>query len=60
LRFQDPARCDALRKASLARGVLAETCGSQQEVLKLIPPINIGDHLLLEGLDIVRDACADI
>jgi diaminobutyrate-2-oxoglutarate transaminase len=56
LEFEEPTMAEAC--ASLARGrhVLIECCGPRDEVLKIMPPLNIDSHLLREGLARVADA----
>jgi diaminobutyrate-2-oxoglutarate transaminase len=43
-------------RAAFERGVLVETAGPEDEVLKLLPPLTIEDDVLAEGLRRVRDA----
>ena len=40
------------------RGLVVETCGREDEVLKILPPLTITDEGLAEGLDILADALA--
>lgn len=56
LEFDEPGMAEAC--ASLARGnrVLVECCGPRDEVLKIMPPLNIEPNLLREGLARVADA----
>jgi diaminobutyrate-2-oxoglutarate transaminase len=38
------------------RGLIAETCGRGGEVLKVLPPLTIGEAALATGLDIIGEA----
>ncbi|MEJ1112313.1 MULTISPECIES: 4-aminobutyrate--2-oxoglutarate transaminase [unclassified Kribbella] len=42
-----------------AKGVVVLTCGTYGNVLRFLPPLAIPDHLLHEGLDVLRDAFAE-
>lgn len=41
------------------RGLIVETCGSRDQVLKLLPPLTIDVETLREGLDILEAALVD-
>ncbi|OZH51619.1 diaminobutyrate--2-oxoglutarate aminotransferase [Hydrocoleum sp. CS-953] len=45
--------CKVSRNA-FKQGLIIETAGPYNEVLKLLPPLTIEDELLLEGLDIIE------
>jgi diaminobutyrate-2-oxoglutarate transaminase len=51
LRFRVPELAEAMRAGLLRRGVIAETCGARDEVLKLLPALNIPPAVLAEGLE---------
>jgi len=51
LRFDAAEYAELMRTGLMRRGVIAETCGPHDEVLKLMPALNIPMPLLLEGLD---------
>ena len=40
-------------KAAHAEGVIILTCGTYGNVIRLLPPLSIPDHLLIEGLDVL-------
>jgi diaminobutyrate-2-oxoglutarate transaminase len=40
-------------RAAFERGLVAETCGFEEQVVKLMPPLIIDDEDLLQGLDIL-------
>jgi 4-aminobutyrate aminotransferase / (S)-3-amino-2-methylpropionate transaminase / 5-aminovalerate transaminase len=44
--------------AAHAAGVIVLTCGTDGNVIRLLPPLSIGDELLREGLDVLSDAIA--
>ena len=52
-----PAVVEVVRYAQ-ANGVLVLTAGTFGNVLRFLPPLTISDGLLLEGLDVIRDAIA--
>lgn len=58
--FNDPALAARVSRAAFDRGLIVETAGSTDEVVKLIPPLTISDRDLLDGLDILRAAVADV
>ncbi len=43
----------AVAKAAHAEGVIVLTCGTYGNVIRLLPPLSIPDHLLIEGLDLM-------
>jgi len=54
----DAARMGAITSAALAQGVVVITAGTYGNVVRLLPPINIDDALLADGLDVLEDAIA--
>lgn len=48
-----------IRGRCVEAGLLIETCGPQDEVLKVLAPLTTPDQLLHEGLDIMEHATAD-
>jgi 4-aminobutyrate aminotransferase / (S)-3-amino-2-methylpropionate transaminase / 5-aminovalerate transaminase len=51
----DPEITGTIARACHAAGVIVLTCGTFGNVLRLLPPLVIGDDLLLEGLDVLTD-----
>jgi 4-aminobutyrate aminotransferase/(S)-3-amino-2-methylpropionate transaminase len=49
----DPQLTGAVAKAAHAEGVIILTCGTYGNVIRLLPPLSIPDHLLIEGLDVL-------
>jgi 4-aminobutyrate aminotransferase / (S)-3-amino-2-methylpropionate transaminase / 5-aminovalerate transaminase len=52
----DPVLTSAVASAVRREGVIALTCGTNSNVLRLLPPLTIGDELLVEALKIVEQA----
>jgi 4-aminobutyrate aminotransferase/(S)-3-amino-2-methylpropionate transaminase len=52
----DAAAAGAVAKACHAEGVVVLTCGTYGNVIRLLPPLVIGDDLLSEGLDVLEAA----
>jgi diaminobutyrate-2-oxoglutarate transaminase len=54
--FDDPEVAGRIARASFDRGLLVETAGPDDEVLKLLPPLTIDPDTLTEGLAIVAES----
>lgn len=54
----DPAVAKAISRESFARGVIVETSGADDEVVKLMPTLVGDDDLLIAGLDVIEEAAA--
>src|SRR5699024_7973301 len=52
----DGAFAKRVQKEAFDRGLLIGPCGTGGSVLKVIPPLIIGDEDLAEGLDLLQDA----
>ena len=52
----DAALTGRVAKAAHAEGVIVLTCGTYGNVIRLLPPLTIGDDLLGEGLDVLLQA----
>jgi 4-aminobutyrate aminotransferase/(S)-3-amino-2-methylpropionate transaminase len=52
----DQAAATAVAKACHAQGVVILTCGTYGNVIRLLPPLVIGEELLSEGLDVLEAA----
>jgi 4-aminobutyrate aminotransferase/(S)-3-amino-2-methylpropionate transaminase len=52
----DAAAAAAVAKACHAQGVVILTCGTYSNVIRLLPPLVIGEQLLAEGLDVLEAA----
>ena len=55
----DAALTGAVAARARERGVIVLTCGTDSNVIRLLPPLTIPDDLLRRGLAILRDALAD-
>jgi len=56
--FDDPRVASRIARESFDRGVLVETAGPDDEVLKLLPPLTVESETLGEGLDVIAEATA--
>ena len=56
IRFQHPELASQTARACYERGMLIETAGARDEVLKLLPPLVISQAELARGLDIISAA----
>ena len=50
------AATKAIAAAAHARGLILLTCGTYGNVLRLLPPLSMPEHLLAEGLDVLEEA----
>jgi diaminobutyrate-2-oxoglutarate transaminase len=60
LRLRPPGLAQQVSVAAFERGLLVETSGARGDVVKLLPPLTIGDDDLDEGLDIIRTCVSDV
>ncbi|CAO5182182.1 4-aminobutyrate aminotransferase [Frankia sp. AiPs1] len=56
----DRATAAAIAAACHRRGLIVLSAGTWGNVLRLLPPLVIGDDLLIEGLDLLADAFAEV
>ena len=56
LEFADKSAAVRVAAECYRRGLLVETCGPYDEVLKIMPPLTIEDEVLDHGLEIVEQA----
>jgi diaminobutyrate-2-oxoglutarate transaminase len=59
LAFKDAAMADQVTKLAFQNGLIIETSGGHDEVVKLLVPLTIEQEKLLAGLDILEQAIAD-
>ena len=57
---QHPTLAGRVAAAAFERGLIIETSGARDEVLKFLPALTITDAELLRGLDIVRESLAAV
>ncbi len=60
LRFDQPELAAKACAAAFERGLLMETAGPSDEVMKILPPLTITDDELEEGLAIVRESVSAV
>jgi len=58
IEFADPELAGEVSRQAFARGLIIETAGSQDEVLKFLPPLTTPKAVLQAGLDIVAESLA--
>ena len=58
LKFEDAPTAAKVCRAAFERGVLMETSGPADEVVKLLPPLTTPDAELVFGLDILAESVA--
>ncbi|NLV78684.1 MAG: diaminobutyrate--2-oxoglutarate transaminase [Rhodococcus sp.] len=58
--FDDPSDAQKVCGLAFERGLLAETSGPSDEVVKLLPPLTISDDDLEFGLNILAEATAQV
>ncbi|QDU80597.1 Diaminobutyrate--2-oxoglutarate transaminase [Polystyrenella longa] len=56
IQFQDPAIATSISKEAYSRGLIIETSGPSDEVVKLLPPLTICESALIEGLEILKES----
>ncbi len=54
--FAEPGIAQEIAAAAIARGLLIETAGPRDDVVKLLPPLTIEEQVLVEGLRRLRAA----
>lgn len=55
-----PDLAKRIARSAFDNGLVIETAGSSEEVLKLLPALTIGDDLLTRGLDIIQSSVEDV
>lgn len=55
----DPALADRITSIAFQNGLIVETSGGRDEVVKLLMPLTIEQETLLKGLDILEQAVAE-
>jgi len=60
LAWRDTRIAGQVSAAAYARGLIVETCGPRDEVLKLLPPLTITASEIDEAADLLGEAIADI
>lgn len=60
IEFADQTIPTAISKEAFARGLIIETSGPNDEVIKTLPPLTISDELLSRGLEILAASTAAV
>lgn len=60
IRFPDPTAAGRIAAASYERGLLVETSGPEDEVLKTMPALTITADELRSGIDVIAAATAEV
>jgi len=56
----DAATAAAVARGAHERGAIVLTCGTDGNIIRLLPPLAISDELLAEGLDVIEESLAAI
>ncbi|WP_040863050.1 4-aminobutyrate--2-oxoglutarate transaminase [Nocardia niigatensis] len=56
----DPGLTKAIAAEALSRGVVLLTCGTYGNVIRLLPPLVIGDDLFADGLGVLAETVRDL
>lgn len=56
----DHSLANKIAHAAFEKGVVVETSGANDEVLKLLPSLTIEDELLTRGLDVIEQSLAEV
>lgn len=59
LEFADPEKAAETCRNAFESGLLVETSGPRDEVIKLLPPLTISEDELTDGLTLLRNAATD-
>ncbi|MCA9395701.1 MAG: diaminobutyrate--2-oxoglutarate transaminase, partial [Candidatus Omnitrophica bacterium] len=60
IQFSDPDKAKETAKKAFEHGLLIETCGSKDEVIKILPPLIITKEELKEGLRILEKSISEV
>jgi diaminobutyrate-2-oxoglutarate transaminase len=60
MQFQNPQVASLVSKEAFTRGLIIETAGPSDEVLKVLPPLTISEDELCRGLDIMAASVKEI
>jgi len=56
----DAATAGAVARGAHERGAIVLTCGTDGNIIRLLPPLAISDELLAEGLDVIEESLAAV
>ncbi len=60
LEFHDKDAAAEVSREAFEQGVIVETSGPQDQVLKILPPLTITDDALQQGLEIIKESVAAV
>jgi diaminobutyrate-2-oxoglutarate transaminase len=60
IQFANEATAGEVSKLCFERGLIIETAGAKDEVLKILPPLVMDDNSLRRGLEIVQESVRDV
>ncbi|HEV6954826.1 MAG TPA: diaminobutyrate--2-oxoglutarate transaminase [Promicromonospora sp.] len=60
VRFPDPTAASRIAAAAYQRGLLVETSGPEDEVLKTMPALTVSEDELRSGIDVIAAAAAEV
>ena len=60
IELQDDRSTATVIQQAFANGLILERCGAGNKVLKILPPLNIEDEVLTQGLDTLSQALASL
>ena len=60
LKFSNPDTAAQVTRIAFDKGLIAERVGPRDEVVKCMTPLNIDDHHLIEGLNILEAAIVEV
>ncbi len=60
LELPEASHAGAISAAAFRRGLIAETSGARDQVLKLLPPLTLQEDDLSKGLDILEEAVEEV
>jgi diaminobutyrate-2-oxoglutarate transaminase len=60
IEFADPKLAGAISEVAFRRGLIIETAGRQDEVVKLLPPLTIDEQALRDGLKILEASVREV
>jgi diaminobutyrate-2-oxoglutarate transaminase len=56
----DGGLASQIARRAFDHGVVIETSGANDEVLKILPALTIDDHLLMRGMEVIECSVAEI
>lgn len=60
LAFANPAHAQSVTKLAFEKGLVVETAGSKDQVVKCLAPLTTSNEILAEGLDIIEASVAEV